>query len=119
VPEDEQREVRQAHAAIEQSKGRDRNELLMQTGASSAFIAFACECALQSCEARVSLSVDEYEEIRKVATHFVVAPMHWIPAVERVVRETARYQVVEKIETAAIVATKLAPRDRRAASARS
>jgi hypothetical protein len=57
----------------------------------------------------VSLSIDEYEEVRSVPTHFVVARGHVDRQVEFVVRETSRYQVVEKFGIAAAVAKRLDP----------
>ena len=51
--------------------------------------------------------------MRGVPTHFVVAPGHVVPDVEVVVRETPRYQVVEKIGVAAKVSTQLDPRSPR------
>jgi hypothetical protein len=77
-------------------------------------LAFSCECTFRGCDVKVSLTLDEYREIRTVPTHFVVALGHWLPSVEKVVRETPRYQVVEKVGTAAVVARKLASGDHRA-----
>jgi hypothetical protein len=57
----------------------------------------------------ISLTVGEYEAIRSVPTHFVVARGHVDSRVEFVVRETAWYQVVEKFGIAGEVATRLDP----------
>ena len=76
---------------------------------SSFFTEYGCECANATCEQMVALTVDEYEEVRRVPTHFVVARGHVDSRVEFVVRETSRYQVVEKFGVAAEVATRLDP----------
>jgi hypothetical protein len=44
--------------------------------------------------------VEEFEEIRSESERFVVAPGH-VAKFERVVHETARFQVVEKVVSAA------------------
>ena len=71
---------------------------------------YTCECT-PDCDALVALTSCEYEEVRKVPTHFLIAPGHLIVGVEVVVRETSRYQVVEKIGAAAPVATRLDTRE--------
>jgi hypothetical protein len=100
---------RQIRAAESESACRDENERTGEQSDSSEFTAFTCECA-QECDALVSLTTGEYEEIRKVPTHFLAAPGHLVVGVEVVVRETSRYQVVEKIGAAAPVAASLDPR---------
>ena len=62
---------------------------------------------MPDCAAFVSLTVSEYEEVRKAPTHFVIASGHLIVGVEVIVRETSEYQVVEKIGAGAPVATRL------------
>jgi hypothetical protein len=57
---------------------------------------FLCECGDENCTAPVSLTLAEYEEIRKVPTHFLIAHGHEAVDVERVVRTTDRYAVVDK-----------------------
>jgi hypothetical protein len=57
---------------------------------------FLCECGSDDCTAPVNLTVSEYEEVRSNPTHFLIAHGHDVADVERVVRETDRYAVVEK-----------------------
>lgn len=57
---------------------------------------FLCECGNDDCTAPVSLTLSEYEEVRSNPTHFLIAPGHDIIDLERVIRETDRYAVVEK-----------------------
>jgi hypothetical protein len=57
---------------------------------------FLCECGDDECTEPVSLTLAEYEEVRANPTHFVIAPGHDVIDVERVVRETDRFAVVQK-----------------------
>ncbi len=59
-------------------------------------IGFLCECDNKDCAEKVGASQAEYEDVRRVATHFIVLPGHEDPAVERVVSENARFLIVEK-----------------------
>jgi hypothetical protein len=57
---------------------------------------FLCECGNDDCTSPVSATLSEYEEVRSNARHFLIAHGHDVIDVERVVRETDRYAVVEK-----------------------
>ena len=65
---------------------------------------FLCECSRYRCTDRITLTLLEYEDVRAEDTHFVIVPAHQNPAVERIVRETDEYAVVEKIGLAAEIA---------------
>jgi hypothetical protein len=69
-----------------------------------------CECGLVTCTERVSMTADEYEQVRELSTTFVVAPGHELPDVERIVATNERYRVVEKEGEAALVAVRTDPR---------
>ena len=69
-----------------------------------------CECGLVTCTERISMTSEEYEEVRSSATCFVVAPGHELPDVEHIVDATERYCVVEKEGEAAAVAVRTDPR---------
>jgi hypothetical protein len=60
-------------------------------------LAFVCECSDPGCTAPVYLALDEYQAVRAHPLRFFVVPTHVDLAVERVVRETDRYTVVEKL----------------------
>jgi hypothetical protein len=110
---DEGLEVRQRRAAVSQSRFREVNEAIEARYEGSAFAEYTCECVQNSCRSPLSLAVQEYEEVRREPTHFVVAHGHVAPEGERVVRRTPRYEVVEKVGIAAEVATRLDPRTAR------
>jgi hypothetical protein len=61
---------------------------------------FICECGNGACDARVSLTIAEYEAVRADALTFVVLPGHVFPEAERVVSGTDRFQVVRKTSDA-------------------
>jgi hypothetical protein len=73
-----------------------------------------CECANNDCTQRIEMTPEEYEEIRGDGARFFVLPSneHVWPDVERVVRRTRRYWVVEKSGRARDGATRLDPRTR-------
>jgi hypothetical protein len=72
---------------------------------------FVCECADPTCVHRVTAGLDEYERVRAHPTRFLLKHGHELPRVERVVRRTREYAVVEKFEkTVARVARRLDPR---------
>ena len=75
------------------------------------FTEFVCECSRVDCAEAVPLTLTEYEEVRKVATHFVVRPHHVDEKVEVVVGSgEGRYVVVEKVGDAGRTAAALDPR---------
>jgi hypothetical protein len=91
---------------------RDLNETFAELARESTFV---CECANRDCLKHISLTLAEYEEVRRIPTHFAVAdePGHVFPDVERVTRVAPTYIVVEKFGRAGIEAVKLDPRSRK------
>ena len=71
---------------------------------------FLCECGAEDCIEAISLARDEYERVRANGDHFVIAPGHELPEVERVVEQNERFHVIEKLGAAAIVAEETDPR---------
>lgn len=105
----------QARAARNQSLFREVNERIegLRNRPPTVFELFICECCLDGCSKTVSLTIEEYEGIRAHPVRFAVLPGHVDLDVERVVKSVdGRYEVVEKIEQAARVATRLDPRGR-------
>jgi hypothetical protein len=62
---------------------------------------FLCECGREECREPVSISIEEYEDIRRSSTQFFVLPGHEDGSVERVIDRNDRYVTVEKIGDAA------------------
>jgi len=73
---------------------------------------FTCECARQDCKEHLMMSLDAYEEIRRIPTHFGVAPRmsHVFQDIERIFETFRGYWVVEKFGEAGLAATELDPR---------
>jgi hypothetical protein len=84
---------------------RDQNEWI--DGASRSFgfrevTAFVCECGDGECRKPIEMTKPEYESVRSDSTHFAIALNHENPEIETVVRERARYAVVQKVDSFAV-----------------
>jgi hypothetical protein len=67
---------------------------LLATGA----VPFICECADVRCTRIVSLTLEEYAEIRSHRSRFLVVPGHRLSPGERVVDDRDHYVIAEKAE---------------------
>jgi len=108
-------------AAKNQSVFREANERVRHLSNSGEHMdlgeldeCFTCECARRDCKERMMMSLDAYEEIRRVPTHFGIAPRmsHVFQDVEGIVETYREYWVVEKLGEAGLAATRLDPRSR-------
>jgi hypothetical protein len=61
------------------------------------YLEFLCECGHVDCFEHIELTRAEYEDVRTQTTHFVLMPGHQNGSVERVISETERFIVVEKL----------------------
>ena len=74
-------------------------------------IDIVCECARMTCDATIDITLDEYEDSREDARHFVISPGHFVGDIEWIVYENDRFAVVAKREgTPADVARDQNPR---------
>ena len=93
---------RQIEAARTETLFRSVNEHIA-AAAEDGFVddaEFVCECADPACAERVPATLEQYEEVRSVGTHFLLTPGHEIAEVERVVkRPHKRTVVVEKFNS--------------------
>jgi hypothetical protein len=87
------REVRVAHT---EALFRDVNERIAESAErfNAHDAEFVCECADPACAERVPATLDQYEEVRSDGTHFLLAPGHELPELERVVKRPHRRTVV-------------------------
>jgi hypothetical protein len=99
-------------AAKNQSIFREVNERIEDLSVSSSFTMFVCECMDETCNANVSLTIEEYEHIRSDSNSFVVLRGHEVAAVEKVIETTERFLVVAKLGTGGTIAEGLDPRKR-------
>ena len=86
--------------AKEQARRRDTNESIehsiQSTGRGSANM-FFCECGDARCDYTVSVTIQEYESVRKRPNRFLMVPNHENPEVECVISESERFAVVETL----------------------
>ncbi len=108
----------QVEGARTQSLFREVNERIEEIGQDLAVAGeVLCECANPACAKPIELTLDEYEAVRRIPTHFFVAPGHVVPEIERVVEGNERYVVVEKFGEGGRFTVRSDPRRRRRGSA--
>jgi len=103
----------QGDMARTESAFREVNEAIADTAArfDAEETDFICECADPECADRVTVDLEDYEELRSEPTRFLLAPGHHEPAVEQIVERTGEFDVVDKVASeAARVARALNPR---------
>ena len=86
--------------ALNETLFRDVNEQLKKDQAldPGQRTSFVCECADMNCQLRLTLSFDEYREVRAKPTTFIVFPGHEVRDIEVIVGgDPERYRIVEKI----------------------
>jgi hypothetical protein len=103
--------------ALNEALLRERNEALEPYNAATHWVDppvadWHCECAMPECSQPVQLTITEYEAVRGNPRRFVIVAdeRHFRPEAERVVVQTDRYWVVEKVGEAAELAEALDPR---------
>lgn len=57
---------------------------------------FKCECSDESCSMRIPMQLSEYQKIHADRDTFVVMTDHQVDPIEKVIKETAEYNVVKK-----------------------
>jgi len=105
-------DVRRERAAKNESLFREVNERIEDLANSASFTTFICECRDESCNASVSVTIEEYERIRSDGDCFLVLPGHELAEIEQTIEATDRYLVVKKLGAGAAIAESLNPRTR-------
>jgi hypothetical protein len=103
----------EAEMARTESAFREVNEAIAGTAAKfdAEETDFVCECADPDCAHRMTVDLEDYDEVRSEPTQFLLAPGHHEPDVERIVERTEEFDVVDKVDPAAAkVARALNPR---------
>ena len=107
---------REARIAKNETSFRDINERLeqglQQVPHRPELLQFVCECGSRECEQLISLTLEEYEAVRRDSRRFAVVPGHFYPDAERVVHHHERYEVVEKTTDNAVEVADAADRRR-------
>ena len=76
-----------------------------------AMAGFRCECWQENCTERVPLSAEDWKMVRAEPNRFAVAPGHVAENFEAVLKEFARFWVIEKFGKAGEIAEELATSD--------
>ena len=97
---------------MNESLFREVNEHIEDLSENAAFTQFVCECLDQTCDQRVSMTIEEYEYIRAESNRFFVLPGHDASEIDEVLEATDRYLVIRKIGAGGHVAEHLDPRTR-------
>jgi len=72
---------------------------------------FFCECGRRGgCDVVVHATLEEYERVRAQDDRFLLSPGHETGRIERVVGETERYVIVDKISDAEPIVHRALPR---------
>jgi hypothetical protein len=72
-------------------------EYVITLKASDPPLHFYCECSNIKCTDRIRIAPYTYNKIHKRRDHFVVVPGHEVLAIERIVRTTPKFNVIEKL----------------------
>ncbi len=107
-------DARRQRAAKNQSLFREFNERIEHLAGGASSAEFICECLQAECDEPVSLTRDEYEQIRSSSNRFFVLHGHEFADIEEVVETNDRYLIVKKLGVGADVAQTLDPRTREA-----
>jgi 23S rRNA A1618 N6-methylase RlmF len=79
---------------------REVNERVadMQANFSGPDPEWVCECGDETCFDKVSVSIEDYQQVRSRGDWFVIRPGHEKLDVEKIVRQEDGFLVVEKFE---------------------
>lgn len=67
-----------------------------EVGQPDSLVPFYCECSKITCRQRINITPNEYKAAHRNERHFIVIPDHEDDRIEKVIRKTADYSVVEK-----------------------
>jgi hypothetical protein len=73
-------------------------------GAADGVLEIICECGRDPCNAVITLTVSEYDNVHSQKDRFVVVPGHQTEEIERVVDDRDAYLVVDKFGEAEEIA---------------
>jgi hypothetical protein len=77
----------------------DERAVSMRATPSEQLFEFLCECSAEgSCEARLQLTIEEYERVRAQDDRFAIAPGHETDEIEQVVERNDRFLIVDKVD---------------------
>ena len=106
-------DAREARLARNEVLFRSVNEAIEQQAIDFGTLSdyeFICECSSTACVDRITLSISDYEKVRKSGTRFFVALGHEDIEVELVVEARPTFLIVEKDGAAGTIAVLEDPR---------
>jgi len=80
---------------------REVNERIEHLAGAASSAEFICECVQAECDEPVSLTRDEYEQVRSGSNRFFVLRGHQFADIEEVVETNDSYLIVKKLGVAA------------------
>lgn len=83
-------------AANQKVQKQVQKDHLPRNGVDESKLHFYCECSNFHCRDRVIITADEYDAAHTDTKYFTIIPGHENRAVEKVIRKTLSYSVVEK-----------------------
>ena len=90
--------MRKSEAAEIEQTFRDANRTIVEVATeldAGGRVPFICECSDPTCRAIIRMPWVEFDALHRHGNLFVVAPGHELLEVERLIAETAHYNVVE------------------------
>jgi hypothetical protein len=91
---------RARHEAAQQCASRDANETAERANTARSHgrrVALRCECGDPTCLAAIEMTHAEYEAVRAYGSHFLIEPNHENPESSWVLRENARFAVIDVV----------------------
>jgi hypothetical protein len=93
---------RDARIGMNEAVFRSVNERIQDVAGAFEFggepLDLICECGDASCVDRITMTQEEYEQVRSDSRQFAVAPGHDVLDVERIVARNKGYDVVRKFK---------------------
>jgi hypothetical protein len=93
---------------------RERNEWIAgesrRFGTAEGLVDYACECSSDGCPSLISLTLAEYEGVRRNGTHFAIARDHENPVIDALLAEAVRFSTVSKVGEGGRMASEADPR---------
>jgi hypothetical protein len=90
-------EAKRRRAAKKQNLFRQVNDRIESLAATESSAVFICECLQDECDERLSLTLEQYEDVRSSPSRFLVLGGHQLLEAGDVVEANDRYLVVENL----------------------
>src|SRR5580765_1111539 len=72
------------------------SDLAGQFGLETQPLDLVCECGDPACVDRISMSRDEYEQLRSNPTHFTIFPKHKLLNIKNIITHNNPYNIIHK-----------------------